>query len=435
MRLSKIGLRIMMCAAMAFAAGCADEDPSLDPGSDSGLSDVGTVDGGDDSGLSDAGTGDTGTADADDTGRSDSGVEDGGTTDAGADTGSEDAGADTGTEDAGADTGTEDAGADTGSEDTGADTGSEDTGVVDAGDVGEDAGWDARSSFQIRAFADGEELDDGQGTSASVILIQGRLNDDFSGAAVSYSRGGLRFRTVTVEDDAFEFELPVEIGETVVIVRAEPRALRPVEIRRTFFGSIASRAGTHDRQCQGPGTAERCQELCEELGGDYDASWGHIGGCRNMPLAVSGDDLDFTDPDAPDPVDRATTHDQQCLGSTSDANREACQEICEGYGGTYDPDWGNIGGCRDMPGSGLSDLDFTDGTIYPAEPSREATRDQQCLGPTSAANIARCEELCEEYGGTHDPDWGNIGGCRDMPASSGDLDFSDGEIRPIDPDR
>ena len=80
------------------------------------------------------------------------------------------------------------------------------------------------------------------------------------------------------------------------------------------------------------------------------------------------------------------------------------------------------------------DLDFTDGTIHPAEPSRDATRDQQCLGPTSAANIARCEELCEEFGGTHDPGWGNIGGCRDMPASSGDLDFTDGTIRPEEPD-
>ena len=446
MRFSTTRFGFVFYAALALAAGCADGEGPGDPTAPFGR-DVGVDDSGVDAPSWDVGTEDSGAGDArwtdsgsEDAGWADTGIEDAVTEDAGVeDAGLEDAGVeDAGVEDAGVeDAGWEDAGGeDAGHDDTGdADTGVEDTSVEDTGVEDTGDGWDDSLSIQVRAFADREELDDGQGTAATTIMIRGRLGGELSGAAVSYSLSGLRYRTVPVEDDAFAFDIPVEIGENVLTVRAETRGGRGIELRRTYFGAIGSRAGTHDRQCQGPGTAERCQELCEELGGDYDASWGHIGGCRNMPLAVSGDDLDFTDPDAPDPVERATTHDQQCLGSTSDANREACQEICEGYGGTYDPDWGNIGGCRDMPGSGMSDLDFTDGTIYPAEPSRDATRDQQCLGPTSAANIARCEELCEEYGGTHDPDWGNIGGCRDMPASAGDLDFSDGTIRPEDPDR
>ena len=92
--------------------------------------------------------------------------------------------------------------------------------------------------------------------------------------------------------------------------------------------------------------------------GEYDASWGHIGGCRNIPGSSSAD-FDFSRPTAPDPDARVVTHDQQCLGSTSDANKARCEEICTELMGTYDPNWGNIGGCRDIPGSATADLDFT----------------------------------------------------------------------------
>lgn len=50
---------------------------------------------------------------------------------------------------------------------------------------------------------------------------------------------------------------------------------------------------TRDAQCLGNGTAARCQELCEELGGTYDAGWGHIGGCRDMPSSADTSGLNF----------------------------------------------------------------------------------------------------------------------------------------------
>lgn len=429
-------LGLLVCAMLTLAAGCGDEDTPDDPGTtggeDAGMTDTGSSDGGE----TDAGAGDTGIGD---TGSEDAGGEDTGAVDTGGeDTGGEDVGSDdTGGEDAGS----EDAGTgDTGSEDAG----SEDAGGMDAGDMdaGEDAGADTgedgrRSPIRIRAYADGIELDDGQGTSSATLTIEGSITEALAGATVSYGWNGARYRTVELDGAAFTFDRTLTTGENLLVVRAARRGEDPVEVSRTYYSAIGSRAGTHDLQCRGstsPANAERCEELCDEYGGEYDPSWGNIGGCRNMPGSSVGADLDFTDPDAPAPTERATTHDQQCLGSTSAANREACEELCGEYGGTYDPDWGNIGGCRDMPGSALNDLDFTDGSIYPAPPARGETRDQQCLGSTSDTNRTRCQELCEDYGGTYDGTWGNIGGCRGMPASAGDLDFTDGTIRPDEPD-
>ena len=432
MRILNTGFGFIACAGLALAAGCAEGENADDPGLSSGV-DTGVVDAGaGDAGMVDAFAGDVGASDG---GMTDSGFEDAGGTDAGAEDGGR---TDAGSEDSGwTDAGSEDGGwTDAGIEDGGIeDGGIEDGGTTDAGteDGGRaDTGSELPLGLHVTAFAEEVELEDGQGTSSSIITVEGTIGEDLAGAGVLYSWNDSRFRSIEVVENTFEFELTLVTGENELIVRAEPRRAGSIEVRRIYFGAIGSRAGTHDRQCQGPGTAGRCEELCEELGGEYDGSWGHIGGCRNMPHSAPGDELDFTDPDAPPLVSRATTHDQQCLGSTSDDNRTACEELCEDYGGTYDPDWGNIGGCRDMPGSGLSDLDFTDGTLYPEAPARDATRDQQCLGATSAANIARCEELCEEYGGTHDPDWGNIGGCRDMPSSAGGLDFTHGTIRPDD---
>lgn len=301
------------------------------------------------------------------------------------------------------------------------DAGGQDTGVVDSGPS------TATIGVEVSATAGGMPLDDGQGTTSEMVTIQGVTQDESGVGEFSYSWNGAEFEAITVESDAFELELALSGAENMLVVEGvnTSDASGNVSVERTYYRAIAARAGTHDQKCLGNGTAERCEELCEEYGGEYDSGWGHIGGCRNMPNSVSGDGLDFTDPTAPAPPARAVTHDQQCLGSTSDANAAACEEICTDLGGTYDSDWGNIGGCRDMPGSALSDLDFTDGTIRPAPPARDIARDQQCLGSTSDANAAACQEICEDIGGTYDPEWGNIGGCRGFPGSATvDLDFT-----------
>lgn len=434
------GFGLALCALLAFSTGCggdSSDDTGGTGGTDAGMTDTvgGDAGGGDDTGTTDAGgTDDSGTTDAgvgEDTGATDTGGgDDTGTTDAGGD--------DTGT----TDTGMADSGMDAGGDDAGTtDAGGDDAGTTDAGgdDAGTDTGEDTRRlPLRVRAYDGDIEMDDGQGTSAESIRIDGGLAEALSGASVSYSWNGARPRVLELERDTFTFVVDMQTGENTLTVQAARRGEDPVIVERTYYGAIASRAGTYDQMCRGSTSdlnRERCQEVCEgDMGGQYDPTWGNIGGCRNIPYGVSGAGLDIGRPTAPDPTDRVATRDQQCLGSTSDANRARCEELCDEYGGTFDPDWGNIGGCRGMPGSALIDLDFTDGTLYPEEPSRIETRDQQCLGPTSDANRARCRELCEEYGGTHDPDWGNIGGCRDMPGSAGDLDFSDGTIRPDEPD-
>jgi hypothetical protein len=421
---------------LVLVAGCGDEESADAPagasGADSGVVDAGAEDAGmadardEDTAATDAGTEDAGTGDA---GTEDAGTGDAGTTDSGLqDTGTEDGGTtDVGTEDGGTeDGGTEDGGTEDGGT---TDVGTEDTDTTDSGS-------EPPSGLRVRAFADEIELEDGQGTSSSIIRVQGGIGDELAGATASYSWNDARFQPIEVESNTFEFELTLETGENTLTVRVAERGEVTIEVDLTYFGAIGARLGTSDQQCLGAtstGNAARCEELCEEFGGEYDGSWGNIGGCRNMSMV--GADLDLTDPDAPAPTARATTHDQQCLGSTSAANTAACEEICTDIGGTYDSGWGNIGGCRDIPGSALSDLDFTDGTLYPVLPARDTTHDQQCLGSTSATNTAACEEICTDIGGTYDSGWGNIGGCRDIPGSSTvDLDFTDGTIDPEESD-
>lgn len=320
-----------------------------------------------------------------------------------------------------------DAGAlDSGAMDSGAmDAGAMDAGAVDAGEM--DSGPESALALEVTGFVDGMPLDDGQGTHGEMITFRGVTQDTLGVAEFSYSWNDAEFEPIAVVSDAFEFELALIGSENLLVVQAinSTDATDSVSVERTYFRSIAARAGTHDRQCRGSGTAAQCEELCEELDGEYDGDWGNTGGCRNMPYSVSGDGLDFTDPTMPAPTPRNVTHDQQCLGSTSSANATSCEEICTDIGGTYDGEWGNIGGCRDIPGSGLIDLDFGDGTIRPAPVPRDVARDQQCIGSTSSANATACEEICEDIGGTYDPEWGNIGGCRGFPGSAtADFDFT-----------
>ena len=305
---------------------------------------------------------------------------------------------------------------------------------TDAGDTEpSDAGAPDVRGLQVRVLDGDIELEDGQGTSSTQLTAQGLVGADLAGTTITYTFNGAEPQSLLVENGAFGFDLELRTGENTLSVRAEDDRAIVAQVDRTFFGAIGARAGTHDQKCLGPTSPEnlaRCEELCIDAGGDFDQTWGNIGGCRNIPNSASLD-LDFNDPTLPPAMDFVTTHDQQCLGPTSAANMAACEDICTDIGGTYDETWGNIGGCRDIPGSALTDLDFTDGTILPEEPALNTTHDQQCLGPTSAANIARCEELCIDAGGTHDPGWGNIGGCRNIPGSAAvDLDFTDGTLDP-----
>jgi hypothetical protein len=326
------------------------------------------------------------------------------------------------------DSGTLDSGTvDSGAADSGAvDSGGTDAGGMDAGEL--DSGPVMSSlAVEVSAFVDGMPLDDGQGTHGEMITIQGVTQDELGVAEFSYSWNDAEFEPIAVASDAFEFDLLLIGEENLLVVQAVNTTdeTDTISVERTYFRAIAARAGTHDKMCQGNGTAAGCEEVCNDYGGDYDADWGHIGGCRNMPNSVSGDGLDFNDPTLPDVPAQDVTHDQQCLGSTSAAHATACEEICEDIGGAYDSEWGNIGGCRNIPGSGLIDLDFGDGTIEPAPPARDIARDQQCIGSTSSANATACQEICEDIGGTYDGDWGNIGGCRGFPGSAtADFDFT-----------